>query len=364
VANQFVAILLAGGSGKRFWPLSREARPKQFLRLLGTSTLIEETCDRVRLADGTPPPVIVSAHRQQALVRESLGDRAFTLVTEPCGRNTGPAVALGLIHALRTTPDAIVGVFASDHYIPDTADFHRHLRAAIRFARDTDRIVTLGLVPTLPETGYGYIQRAPQVLSRAEGLACHDVAAFVEKPDLATAQRYLAEGSYLWNSGMFVARASRLLAELYACLPEVAAAADELATLLGTPAYEPRLLEVFPTLPSVSIDVGVLEKTRAIAVLPAAFAWSDVGSWNALLPFADAEQECFVRGERVYLHDCRRTLVVRDGEHTSVLAACGLDGVGVIETADATLVLSLDRAQEVRRILEAIEARGEHRDVL
>ena len=364
MANEFVAILLAGGSGKRFWPLSREARPKQFLRLLGGATLLEDTYDRVRMAENGPAPIVVSARRQEELVRECLGSRPYVLVGEPCGRNTGPAVALGLAHALRALPDPVVGVFASDHYIPDLADFQRHLRAAIAFARATDRIVTLGLVPTLPETGYGYIRRASAVLARAEGLPFHEVSAFVEKPDLATARAYLAEGCYLWNSGMFVARASRLLAELRACLPAVADAVDELSAAIGTPSYAGALERIFPALPSVSIDVGVMEKTRAIGVLPAAFAWSDVGSWNALLPFGDDEAQCFVRGRGVYTHDCRRTLVVREVDRPGVLAACGLDGVGVIETADATLVLSLERAQDVKAILAAIEAGETHRDVL
>jgi len=367
VANEFVAILLAGGSGKRFWPLSREARPKQFLRLLGDSTLLEETYDRVCLTPDAPAPIVVAARRQEALVRESLGTRAFTLIGEPCGRNTGPAVALGLAHALAEAPagvDPVVGVFASDHYIPDTSDFHRHLRAAIQFARASDRIVTIGLVPTLPETGYGYIRRAPEVLASAEGLPFHDVAAFVEKPDLATARSYLAEGSYLWNSGMFVARASRLQQELEAHLPAVAALVHELRSTPSGAARDALLDRRFHTLPSISIDNGVMEKSHAIGVLPAVFAWSDVGSWNALLPFANADRECFVRGERVYVHDCARTLVVRDGKRPGVLAACGLDGVGVIETADATLVLSLDRAQDVRRILEAIEANGSGKEVL
>ncbi len=364
MANDFVAILLAGGSGKRFWPLSREARPKQFLKLLGRATLLEDTYDRVRLSPEAPAPIVVSARRQEPLVRESLGSRPFSLLGEPCGRNTGPAVALGLAYALRASPDPVVGVFASDHYIPDTADFQRHLRAAIAFARATDRIVTLGLVPTVPETGYGYIRRSPTVLATAEGLPFHEVSGFVEKPDLDTARSYLADGSYLWNSGMFVARASRLRAELHAWLPQVAAAVEALVPAVGTPGHDALLDELFPTLPSVSIDVGVMEKTHAIGVLPARFAWSDVGSWNALLPFAEGDRRCFVRGEGVYVHDCRDTLVVREGRHGGVLAACGLDGVGVIETHDATLVLSLERAQDVKAILAAIEAGQSHKHVL
>jgi mannose-1-phosphate guanylyltransferase len=362
--SPIVPIILAGGSGKRFWPLSRASKPKQFLTLLGDQSLIEDTYDRVQMGTGDDGPaggartIIVTAADQVPLVETCLGERPYHVVAEPCARNTGPAIALALAHARHAADgeDPIVGVFASDHYIPDIPDFHRNLRAAAAFATRTDRIVTIGLVPTQPETGYGYIQRSDTVLTEAEGLRFHDVERFVEKPDMETATRYMRDGAYLWNSGMFVARAGRLQEEIARHTPDIAAGIASLSETLGRPEYEERLSEVFPRLPSVSIDYGVMEKTAAIGVLPASFAWSDVGSWDALLPFKKEGQANFIHGESVVEHDCDGIVVLRETTGERLLAVCGLKGVGVVETRDATLVLNLDDAQQVRKILEKIEA--------
>lgn len=367
-----VPIILAGGSGKRFWPLSRLSKPKQFLSLLGEQSLIEDTYDRVQMAGGSEgigrgqATIIVTASRQAHLVDECLGERRYQVVAEPCARNTAPAIALALAHvrAAASGADPIVGVFASDHYIPDVPDFHRHLRAAEAFARETDRIVTIGLVPTQPETGYGYIQRADEVLAHAEALPFHDVERFVEKPDAATAARYLADGAYLWNSGMFVARAGRLQEEIARHTPEIASGIDTLAASIGAPDYDERLAQIFPSLPSVSIDYGVMEKSTAIGVLPARFAWSDVGSWDALLPFKAEGSDNFIHGELVVEHDCQDVVVLREASGGRLLAVCGLKRVGIVETEDATLVLGLDCAQEVRGILEKIEAEKAKRSFL
>jgi mannose-1-phosphate guanylyltransferase len=351
-----VSIVLAGGSGKRFWPLSRLARPKQFLRLFGERSLIAETVARVGLPGMEHPPVVVSTAPQAPLVRESLAGLPHRLVAEPVGRNTAPAVALALTWACHLHGDPVVGIFPSDHFIPDLEDFRRHYRAAVRFALETDRIVTLGLVPTRPETGYGYIHRSVSVLCAEGDLEFHDVEGFKEKPALPTAAAYLAEGTYLWNSGMFVARARTLLEEIRCHQPAIGEPLAGLEPLLGTARGDEELARLFPTLPAVSLDYGVMERTRRIGVLPARFAWSDVGSWNALLPFAQGTHGNFVRGPAVVSHDCRSVVAVQERSDQHLLALCGLSNVGVIQTDDVTLVVDLDRSQDVRDLLTTLES--------
>jgi mannose-1-phosphate guanylyltransferase len=354
LSDTIIPIVLAGGSGKRFWPLSREARPKQFLKLLSDHTLIADTVARVSLPEASPALVVSAAH-QAPLVGEALEGLPHDLLLEPATRNTAPAVALALAWLRSKGDDPIIGLFPSDHYIPNIQDFHRHFRACVEFARETDRIVTLGLLPSHPETGYGYIHQSEVELAATHGLPFLEVKAFVEKPSLDVAVGYLAEGEHLWNSGMFVSRAGRLQEEIARYLPEIHAGVEEIAASFGQPEGPSVLSRIFPNLPSISLDYGVMERTAHIGVVPARFQWSDVGSWNALLPFADNDRGVFIRGEDVIELGCKDVVVLRGGRRGGLLALCEVENVGVVETDDVTLVLNLEKAQDVRRILARLE---------
>lgn len=354
MSDTIIPIVLAGGSGKRFWPLSREARPKQFLKLLSEHTLIADTVARVSLPEASPTLVVSAAH-QAPLVGEALEGLPHELLLEPAARNTAPAVALALAWLRAKGDDPIIGLFPSDHYIPNVEDFRRHFRACVDFARETDRVVTLGLMPSHPETGYGYIHQSGVELATTRGLPFLEVRAFVEKPSLEIAVSYLAGGEHLWNSGMFVARAGRLQEEIARYLPEIHAGVEEIAASFHRPEGPAVLSRVFPDLLSISLDYGVMERTAHIGVVPARFQWSDVGSWNALIPFADNDRRVFVRGDDVIELGCKDVVVMREGGRRGLLALCEVENVGVVETDDVTLILNLEKAQDVRRILERLE---------
>ena len=347
-----IPVILSGGSGTRLWPLSREAYPKQFLPLVGEHTMLQATWERIApLASAAPMVVANEEHR--FMVAEQLrqvGCVPSAILLEPVGRNTAPAIAVAALQAMREGTDPLLLVLPSDHVISDAPAFQAAVRQA-EPAASQGRLVTFGIVPSGPETGYGYI-RAGAAL--ADGVRA--VAQFVEKPDEATAKAYVDSGEYFWNSGMFLFRASVFLAELERQQGAMLAACRAALEGASRDADFVRLDKAaFAACPSDSIDYAVMEHTDAAAVLPIEVGWNDLGSWSALWEVAEQDGNGNAHHGDVLAQDCRNTLAWGDGR---LLALLGLENVVVVDTADAVLVAHKDRVQDVKGIVGRLKAAG------
>jgi len=340
------ALVLAGGSGTRFWPLSRRARPKQLMALQGERSLVERTIDRLEglVPDERIHIVCGPDHVEptQKLVGEKIG-----FVVEPCARNTGPAIALGSAVVAHHYKDPTIAVFPSDHYVRNPEDFRARLEAASRIA-DEGYIVTLGIEPTRPETGFGYIQyRGDQPID--EGYV---VERFHEKPDADKAMRYLDEGNYLWNAGIFVFKASSLRAEIERQRPALAARLDTMAA--GD--FEREIIEQeFPRCENISIDYGMMEGAERVAVVPAAVGWSDVGHWAALHEVFETDEHANVVQGNAITVDTRESVIFNKTD--TLVATASLEDTVVVVTDDVVLVVPRSKAQQVRALVAALEER-------
>jgi mannose-1-phosphate guanylyltransferase len=341
------AVIMAGGSGTRFWPASRDRLPKQFLKITGERTMFEETIARLRpfVADDHLYAVVGAAHRE--LTRQALSGSAARMLVEPAARNTAAAIGLAAIHVRRRDPEGVMIVLPADHFIADLDSFARTAQAAGEVAAGGS-IVTIGIQPTRPETGYGYIQMG-DAAGRALDRPYYRVARFVEKPDQKTALDYLASNQYAWNSGIFVFTARTILAEIAACLPRLAAGLEEIAATIDGTDYEATLDRVYRELDAISIDYGVMERTEAaIYAFKADFAWSDVGSWQALYELRAGEADA---GGNLLLGDgatvgAERNLVYSTTGRT--VALLGVEDLVVVDTPDALLIAKRERSQEVK----------------
>ncbi|HEX9793716.1 MAG TPA: mannose-1-phosphate guanylyltransferase [Planctomycetota bacterium] len=354
------AVIMAGGSGTRFWPESRTDRPKQLLPITGGRPMLAETMARLQPLVPPERTWVVTNSAQAAGVREVLPDLpAGNLLIEPCARNTAPCVGLAAAAVRARHPGAVMAVLPADHAITPVAEFQRSLRAGAAAAAAPGSFVTFGIPPTYPATGYGYIKSAG-LEAQFEGLPCHRVDSFTEKPDHATAERFLAEGGYYWNSGIFVWRADTILAAIAAHMPELDRGLAEIAPTLGTPAFAATVARVYPALPAVPVDVGVMEKVGGRLVLETPYQWSDVGSWRALydeVPHdADGNAAIFPAGGTLLAEDASGVLAY--SSTPQVIAVLGLDDVVVVRTGDAVLVAPRDRAEEVKRFVDRLRAMG------
>jgi mannose-1-phosphate guanylyltransferase len=350
-------VIMAGGSGTRFWPLSRRARPKQFLALAGDQPLLAATVRRLPpLATPSDTYVVCGpAHAAAAkrMVRE-LPARNF--IVEPCARNTAPCVGLAALHVAARQKQGLVAMLPADHHIARPEAFREAIAAAAQLAA-TGHIVTIGIRPHAPETGYGYLKVGAKLPGRSKGRHhAHKVERFVEKPDVVTAARYLADGHYLWNSGIFVFRADVILDEIRRAMPVLGEQLDVIQRSIGTPGYQRTLARVFPDCPSISIDYGVMEKSQRIVVVPADFGWSDVGSFAALPEVRQVDHLGNVAEGDALVIDGRDNVVI--ATRTRPVAVVGIDGVVVIDAGDAILVCRRDRAQDVRKAVDELARRG------
>lgn len=350
-----VPVLLSGGSGTRLWPLSRETHPKQFQPLVGEKSLLQATWDRLEGLPGLAAPIVVANEEHRFMVAEQLrrvGAVPSAIVLEPVGRNTAPAIAVAALQARAAGEDPLLLVLPSDHVIADPDGFRAAVQAACEAAAQ-GALVTFGIVPTGPETGYGYIKAATNPDGAPAVLA---VEKFVEKPDKATAEGYVASGDYFWNSGMFLFRASAYLAELEKQAPAMLAAARESLEKAQRDVDFLRLdRDAFEACPADSIDYAVMEKTDRAAVLPIDLGWNDVGSWSALWEIADQDPDGNAHHGDVIALDCRNTLAWGGRRLVTLL---GLDDVIVVDTDDALLVAARDQVQQVKDIVARLKAEG------
>jgi mannose-1-phosphate guanylyltransferase/mannose-1-phosphate guanylyltransferase/mannose-6-phosphate isomerase len=341
-------VILSGGSGTRLWPLSRPERPKQLLPLTGAETMLQLTARRAADRTRFTAPLIVAGGAHEAEIAVQLaatGAGDATLILEPAGRNTAPAIALA---ALVAAPDALLLVMPSDHLIPDLQAFYAAIEAGLPLARD-GWLVTFGMAPTAPETGFGYIERGSALAPGVER-----AARFVEKPGRATAEAYLATGRFLWNGGIFLFAASALLDALALYAPEVLMSAR--AAIAGSARDERRVrpeAAAFAASPSISIDVAVMERSDRVAVVPSALGWSDVGSWDALYEVSAKDADGNTLGGDVHAIDATDLLVRAEGLSVTCIDVHGLT---IVATPDAVLVMPRGSSQRVREAVDALVA--------
>jgi mannose-1-phosphate guanylyltransferase len=346
------AVIMAGGAGIRFWPASRVGRPKQLLALAGAAgeSLLEATVRRILPLCAPERITIVTAEHLLAATRDavsSVPDVQF--LAEPAPRNTAPCIGWAANVIARRDPDAILMVLPSDHHVADEPSFVRTASLAVRHASGSDVLCTVGIEPTRPETGYGYIEMGEKV---AEGL--YRVARFVEKPDQETAAAYLLTGRHLWNSGMFFFRAAAIRDAIRLHLPELAAGLDRIEKTGD-------LSAIFPALPAISIDHGIMEKAEGIAVVPGSFGWSDVGSWQAAWELSQKDALGNVLPEGAIVVEGGGNLVcdLTTSGPRRVIALVGVSDLAVVMTDDALLVIPRERAQDVRKAVDVLKGRGD-----
>ncbi len=346
------AVIMAGGAGTRFWPLSRRHRPKQLLCLFGDKPMVTETVDRFEgLVSKDEMVVVTSENLGDAIAEAVAGLPVANILREPEGRNTAPCIGMAAVFVREKLgrTDEVLAVFPADHYIRDTATFRRLVSQAAEEAKK-GAIVTLGIEPTKPETGFGYIHHGA---FNAEGVASVDK--FVEKPNRETAMRYLADGNYLWNAGIFFFTVQTILDEMRRQLPTLAGQLEEMAELFRRGGDQAELAAIFERVESISIDYGIMERAREVRVLSANFGWSDVGAWDALPDVAETDEAGNVTMGDVVAIDCTDSILM--GHDKRVLAAVGLRNIVVVDTEDALLVAPRDRVQEVRAIVESLRHR-------
>lgn len=352
-------VIMAGGTGSRLWPMSRELHPKQFLRLHSLHSMLQETLKRL---DGVEvsEPVVICNEDHRFMVAEQLRQidmLSHNIILEPIGRNTAPAIALAALNAIAQGHDPIMLVLAADHIIKDVATFHNAIEAAIPYAAGQS-LVTFGIVPSGPETGYGYIQRGE---STGENAEASSVKRFVEKPDLATAQSYVDSGEYFWNSGMFMFRAKRYLEELERFRPDIL---DACRLSLADTECDKNFINVnydaFSSCPDESVDYAVMEKTHDAVMIPLDAGWSDVGSWSALWEVSQKDEAGNALTGDTFLHNTRDCYINTDEK---LVAAVGVDNLVIVNTKDAVLVVDKSKVQDVKKVVEHLKKhkRSEYR---
>ena len=349
------AIIMAGGVGSRFWPASRRAHPKQFLRVFGDRTLIQQTIDRL---DGLVPPERCYVVTNEAYVDETRKQLpklpVENILAEPMSRNTAPCINFAAAELTRRDPEAIMIVLPADHVVKDEKRFRSVVRVAVAKAREPGALVTIGINPTHPATGYGYIQFDASRDEPADGEHAFAVKTFAEKPDVETAERFLDSGDFLWNSGMFVWRADSVLDNLQRFVPRTF---DAFKPLLGLPPDADSsnvVRSAFEASQSISIDYAVMERAEKVYVVPGSFGWSDIGDWRAVYDLSDKDDLGNGLSGEVIVHNASRCLVRSPEGRLIVLV--GIHDALVIQTDDATLICKRDQSQQVKTVVEYLGA--------
>ncbi|RPH95097.1 mannose-1-phosphate guanylyltransferase [candidate division KSB1 bacterium] len=348
------SVIMAGGVGVRFWPLSRRRQPKQLLDLLGEGTLIEQTVARIEPIIPKGQRWIVTNREQMAMFREAAPEaRDQRFILEPMGRNTAPAIGLAAIHLLSEDPDAVMIVLPADHRIENIEEFRRCLMTAVDLVSNSDILATIGIEPTRPETGYGYIQ-----VDRSSKLPAENafrVKTFAEKPNMELARRFFESGEFVWNSGIFIWRADVIMQQLAEHLPQWYSGLQEIAGALGTPQEDEVTKQIFGSLKGISIDYGVMERAPRVVVVRSTFRWSDVGSWDEVWRLIEQDADGNSCRGNTEMVDSRNNLVLaRD----KLVALVGVKDLIVVDAGDAILICPRDESQQVRAMVEQLAKTG------
>lgn len=349
-------VILAGGKGERFWPASRQGRPKQFLPLTGQQVMLQRTVERVTPAIvGLERVYVVTGQEYVPLVQEALPNLpTANILAEPVGRNTAPGIGWAATHLARCWGEqSVMAVLPADHHITGENEFRAVLKAAVQRASESDELITLGIKPERAETGYGYIEKG-DFLAQVQGYPCYSVRRFVEKPHEARAKELVAAGTYEWNSGMFIWRVAAIQAAIARHLPELAYGLQQIKPLAEDGGAS--LQEVYPRLSAISIDYGVMEKAERVSVFPVAMGWDDVGSWPALMRLHPADNQGNVtlgKNVAVRSHDC---LIVNQTE--GLITALGVDDLVIVASEGAIMVCRRAEAQNVRQLVNELHRQG------
>jgi len=350
---QIIPVILSGGSGTRLWPLSRKQYPKQYLPLVGDNTMLQETILRLEGLDNLADPIIVCNVDHRFLVAEQcqqINIHNPTILLEPIGRNTAPAIAAATLQSLKQTDDGVLLVLSADHVIQDVEAFHRAINIASKQAQE-GKLVTFGIVPTDANTGYGYIKASKDDVNGA-----HKVEEFIEKPNLTTAQSYLEQGNYLWNSGMFMFKADTLINELTTYSPDIVNSVTDATNNAKQDLDFIRLdKQAFESSPSNSIDYALMEKSGNVVVVPLDAQWNDIGAWSALHDISAKDANGNVIKGDVIAQDTSNTYI---SANHHMVTTIGVDSLIVVDTPDATFIAARDKAQEVKSIVESLQADG------
>lgn len=348
------AVIMAGGIGSRFWPRSRQEMPKQFLNVFGDATLIQNTVARLQ---GIVPPercLIVTHERYVEQTREQLpAVPEANILAEPIGRNTAPCITYAAMKLQAMDPDAVMIVLPADHVIRNVRQFHHVLRVALERAQEPGALVTIGITPTHPETGYGYIQYDASGDDHSDDVRAYPVRTFAEKPDQTTAERFLDSGDFLWNSGMFIWRADTILRQVRRHLPQLYEAFAPIPEVHDTPREQEAVVEAYQKSPHISIDYGVMERAEQVFVVPGSFGWSDVGDWRAVYELSDKDEHGNALTGHAIVHDASRCMV-----HTRdrLVVLVGIHDTVVVDTEDAVLVCHRESAQRVKNVVDYLHA--------
>lgn len=342
-------LIMAGGGGTRFWPLSRKRVPKQLLNLDGKEVMLNETIDRLAKIV-QKDDIFVVTNQEQVELTKSISDGrliADHILAEPSARNTAACIGYGAMEILKKYGDGIMCILASDHYIQDEETFTQVMEEAIETVEKTDGLVTIGIKPTFASTGYGYIKR-----EKLEGKSYSKVIEFVEKPDLERAKSYLEEGTYAWNSGMFVWKASTILKYFERLLPDIYEKLTLIGEALGTASEQEVLWAIYDTIPKISIDYGIMERADNVYMLEGDFGWNDIGSFDALSVLYESDENKNVLRADTALVDCFDNIFIGDKK---LIAGVGLENLIVVDTEDALLVCRKDKAQDVKEVVALLE---------
>ncbi|MDQ0192867.1 mannose-1-phosphate guanylyltransferase [Paenibacillus wynnii] len=353
--NKF-ATILAGGGGTRFWPLSRQEVPKQLLNISGNDIMLNDTIERFKGIIPQENTVIVT-NRTQAVLLESIMHSSVSknnILIEPVARNTAASILFAALSIEKTHGDSLMVVLPSDHHITDEEQFRLTLDEACTVAMERDKIVTIGIRPVFPSTGYGYIAYDKDPIS-INPVAIYDVAEFVEKPNFKKAQGYLASGNYLWNSGIFIWKTSVIIDNFKRYLPRLYKSMLPISDGLGTDQEDAVINQIYPTLQSISIDYGILERSDEVVVLSGQFGWNDIGSWDALgAIFPPDESGNIIKANHIGI-DTRNSIIYGNGR---LITTIGVDGFIIADTGDALLICPKDNAQAVKDIVDILKEKG------
>jgi mannose-1-phosphate guanylyltransferase len=354
------AVIMAGGGGTRLWPLSRQEHPKQTLSLVEDRTLFQTSIDRLLpLLPLERIYVVTAADQIEALAAQYPHLPQSNFIVEPVGRGTASCIGLSALHVRTIDPDAVMIVTTADHHIEDVDTFTDALGAATEVAEE-GYLVTLGIQPTYPATGYGYIEQSAR-LGTLQGFDYFAVEKFTEKPDDATAQDFVAAGTYAWNSGMFIWRVDRILEEIAQWMPSLDGVLERLGEAWQTPSFKNDLYELWPKLEKQTVDYGVMEHAEDVVVIPVDIGWSDIGTWASVMTIYDADEDGNVLVGDVLNVDSQETMVLSDGKR--LVAAVGLEDLIIVDTPDALLITRRDTSQQVRDVVKTLR-RQKREDLL